>query len=133
MYLGELSRGPTRDRRTSSDHSGWDKNVALEPQQFAERPCLKRASAGRLRSFGIRDLGNVSDARLIQAVEKRGDESLARLAFRLFASATDSDPGFDEGADRPGPDGSLMIGAVAFQHAAGVTRALSIFTGRERP
>ena len=63
---------------------------------------------------------------------QRRQEFFAGLLFDFGSAAADADPGFDEGADEPGPDGALMVGAVALVQRADVVRHVAGRAGGQR-
>ena len=104
----------------------------LEAQVFAQRPGLEGAAAGGEGRVGVGDFGDVPQAGGVEMGFQRRQEFFAGLFFGFGGSAADADPGFDEGADEPGPDGALMVGGVALVQRADVVRNVAGGAGGER-
>ena len=64
---------------------------------------------------------------------ERREEPRPRLRAGSFRVAVHAQPRLDEGAHQPGPDGSLVIGAVARERRAFVVRDVAGLAGRQRP
>src|SRR6185369_12269461 len=96
---------------------------------FTDRPGLEGAATRRVRRLRVEELGGRVETRLVQVREERRQESCAGLRLRLARAAADADPGVDERAQEPRPDGALMIRGVALADAALVVRRV---VGRAR-
>src|SRR5688572_2917306 len=69
---------------------------------------------------------------MFKMVEKRLEVFAARLVDGGRSALVNPHPGINERAEEPRPDGALVISAVAFAHAALITRCVARFAGRER-
>src|SRR5688572_5469226 len=74
----------------------------------------------------------MSEARGLQVVNQRLEVNAPCFVQRCRGALMNPGPGIDEGAQQPGPDGALMIGAVAFANPALIARRVARFAGRER-
>src|SRR5206468_7844368 len=54
-------------------------HAALEPEQFAERPCLKRAATRRVRRFGISNFRDVTEPCFVEMLIERRKKLFARF------------------------------------------------------
>ena len=86
-----------------------------------------------MRWFGIGDFGNVAKAGLLQVFEQGLEVCAARFVNSGRRVLVNPGPRIDECAEKPRPDGALMIRAVALAHAALIARRIAGFTGREGP
>src|SRR5919106_2710099 len=111
--------------------AGHAQNGAIESQQFGQRPGLKRATAGRVRSVRIGNLRDVTEPGRVQMFHEGGDEARPGFALHLIAAAVHAHPGFDESPDEPRPYSALMIDAVAIVDTAIVFRRVARFLWRE--
>ena len=62
----------------------------------------------------------------------RHEEARSSFALGVVALAMNTHPGLDERTDEPGPDGALMVNAVALSHAAFIPRRISGLFGGQR-
>src|SRR5262249_12979175 len=58
-------------------------------------------------------------------------EAGASVALGVGGAAAHADPGLDERAGEPGPDGAVVVGAIALGGAAGVVRVVARVGGIE--
>ncbi len=105
---------------------------AVEADELGDGPGLKGAAAGTVRGLGVGDFAHVAKARVVQVLEEGRDETLASFCHDFGRHAADFHPGFDEGAEQPGPDGALVVGTVALAHAATVIRDVGGMAALER-
>ena len=87
-------------------------------EYFRNAPGLSDATARRVGCLGIEDLADRSDARLAHVLA----EALEHLRRSGTILGVRTQPGVDERADEPSPDGSLMVGGVARAEVAEVLR-----------
>ncbi len=62
--------------------------------------------------LSVKDFGDETYTSLVQVVEKGLDHCLGFLAC-LKGEMVDLEVGLDEGPNKPGPDGALVVGTVA--------------------
>src|SRR4051794_13509403 len=79
------------------------------PQRLRHAPRLRDAAAGGEGRLGVEDLADRADAGVVEVREHRLEET-ARAGVILGMHLQ---PGIDEWADQPAPDGALMIRGVA--------------------
>src|SRR3954468_22966300 len=77
-------------------------------EHLGDAPGLGDAAAGGVRLLGVEDLADRAEAGLVQV----GDEPLEEPPGAGAVVGVDLQPGVDEGADQPGPDGPLVVGGV---------------------
>src|SRR5262245_54258864 len=88
------------------------KNAPFKPEQFAERPCLEGTAARSVRRFGVTNFRYVTQSSMIQMFVERRKKLRAGLFSRVGVSTMDAHPGFDERANQPRPNRTLMINGV---------------------
>ena len=85
----------------------------VDPDRLGEGPGLERAAGRAVRRIAVADLGEeVIEAGQIGAGEERREEAGAGSALGVGGAGAHADPGFDEGAGEPRPDGAVVVGAV---------------------
>src|SRR6266702_8406422 len=107
-------------------------HVALDSKQLAQRPCLERATAWRVRRLGIANLRDVAESRLVEMPIQRWEETGARFFFSRVSATADAHPCLNKCADEPRPDGALMITAVALRYASTIMWRIARFALCER-
>ena len=103
----------------------------VDPEGLGERPGLERAAGGAMRRIAVADLGEVIEAGEVGAGEQRREKAGASRALGVGGAAAHADPGFDEGAGEPGPDGAVVVAVVALGGAARVVRVVARISGGE--
>ena len=78
------------------------------------------------------DLRQMAGSCRIEMRQEGLEESRPRLVTYRWIAATDAHPGFDERSDQPGPDGALVVGAIARRDPAAVAAHVSGFFARRR-
>src|SRR5712691_2424145 len=96
-----------------------------KPQGFSHRPGLQRAPSWRVRRFAVRNLGDVTEARLVEMPKQRLQETDTGFAFGLGRVAPNTYPGLDERSEQPRPHRALMIGPVPLKHTPFVPRGIA--------
>jgi hypothetical protein len=71
----------------------------------------------------------MTEPSVVKMFHYRHEEACSSVALGAIALAMNADPGFDERTDEPGPDGSLVVNAVALSHTAFIPRRISGFFG----
>ena len=79
----------------------------------------------------VEDLAHAPQARLVEVPLER-DQELAAMRHRLRSAAEGGQVRPDERSQEPGPDGPLVVSAVALCGTARVARRVSGFSGRQR-
>src|SRR6266508_3196105 len=62
----------------------------------------------------------------------RHEETCSSVALGAVALAINTHPGLDERTDKPGPDGSLVVNAIALSHTAFIMRRIAGCFGCQR-
>src|SRR5262249_40912717 len=87
-------------------------------QHLGHTPPLGYAAARRERLLGVEHLAHRADTRLMEMFGEPFQETTGpRPVLRV-----DLEPGVEEGADKPRPDGALVIGRVAGPQVAVIHR-----------
>src|SRR5262249_48425196 len=88
------------------------RNAAFKPEQFAVRPPLERTAERSVRGFGVTNVRDVTEPRMIEMFVERWKKLRAGLFSRGCVSAMHAHPGFDKRANQPRPNRTLMINGV---------------------
>src|SRR5437870_13727949 len=83
--------------------------VALDSKQLAQRPCLERATAGRVRRLGIANLRDVAESRLVEMPIQRWEVTGARFFFVRVSAIADAHPSLNKCVYDPRPHSSFII------------------------
>ena len=103
--------------------------ISVTAQEFSDRPSLRNASSRPMRRVTVKNLGHVPGAVLLKELHQFREPSRG-LFPRLERAAIHLEPGADERSHQPGPDGALMVGAVAATGIALVPAAILRVGGR---
>src|ERR1700733_9286993 len=101
------------------------------PQQFPQRPGLKRGTARLVRCITVGDFADVIETIVIQMLDQRRKKTRARLRLRPLIRLMHAQPCLDERTDQPRPHRSLVIGTVALHRTARVTSSIQRIGRRE--
>src|SRR4051812_39794174 len=113
---GGCATKPAADAATNARGSAGRLDQAA--QGFGDAPGLRDAAARREWRLGIEDLVDRADAALGKVLLEAAEETACfRASFGM-----DLEPGVDERADQPSPDGALVIGRVAGAQIAEIAR-----------
>src|SRR5437667_6525330 len=96
-----------------------------KPQGFTHGPGLERATPWRVRRIAVRNLGDMTEASLIEMSKQWVQETDTRFAFRLRRVAPHAHPGLDKGPEKPRPDRALVVGSIPFTNSAFVSWSVS--------
>src|SRR5437868_3099559 len=82
--------------RCGLDGAGFGEHAAIEPQRLADRPRLERTAARRVRPVAVGDLGEMTEARVVEMREQRFEEAGPGIALRVRRAAAHAHPRLDE-------------------------------------
>src|SRR5882724_6771608 len=74
----------------------------------------------------------MTEPSVVKMFHYRHEETCSSVALSVVALAINTHPGLDERTDEPGPDGSLVVNAVALSHTAFIPRRISGCFGCQR-
>src|SRR5215472_4312411 len=126
-----MATGPSRGRSRSCGAGASPADILSQrAEEFGDAPGLGDAAAGCVRSVAVGDLADLAEAGLLEMLLEVV-EPCGGLGAGCGAAGVHFDIGGDERAEEPGPDGALMVGAVAAGDIAFVAAAVVRVLGRK--
>ena len=130
---GSGGRSPPVTRRCSPLPSGRQRGAVgahERAQYFGDAPGLRDAAARRERLLGVEDFADRADARVVQVVRQRLEQTSSATRRPRDGRASHAST---KGPIEPCPDRALVIGGVAGAQVAEISRLVVRMIRRERP